>query len=88
MTKKKSKAKSKAEIKAEIKKMEDAKRTDIPVAADKRVSFDSWYHQRNNKIPKIHRKEVLMADFESRGLKKEASMEEYDKALKLYGVEL
>lgn len=82
------KKKSKADIKAEIKKMEDAKRVEIPVVADKVVSFDSWFHQRSAKIPKQHLKEIIKADFTSRGLGKEASMEEYDNALKLYGVKL
>ena len=82
------KNKSKAKIKEEIKKMEDAKRVVVPVVADKVVSYDSWYHQRSTKIPKQHLKEIIMADFTSRGLGKEATMEEYDKALKLYGVKL
>ena len=80
--------KSKADIKAEIKMMEDAKRVETPIATDKVVSFDSWYHQRSNKIPKQHLKEIIIADFKSRGLGKEATMAEYDKALKLYGIEL
>jgi len=82
------KKKSKADIKAEIKKMENEKRVEVPVIADKVVSFDSWYHQRSTKIPKQHLKEIIKADFTSRGLDKEATMEEYDKALKLYGVKL
>ena len=80
--------KSKAQVKAEIKKMEDSKRIEKPVKADKVVSFDSWYHQRSTKIPKQHLREIIMADFTSRGLGKKATMEEYDKALKLYGVKL
>jgi len=80
--------KSKAQVKAEIKKMEYSKRIEKPVKADKVVSFESWYHQRSNKIPKQHVREIIMADFTSRGLGNKATMEEYDKALKLYGVKL
>ena len=84
----KKKKKNKVDIKAEIKKMEDLKRVEAPIVANKVVSFDSWYHQRSTKIPKQHLKETLMADFKSRGLEKEATMEEFDNALKLYGVKL
>lgn len=86
MTKKK-KSKQSA-LKAKIKEMESKKREITPIKIDKKVSFDSWYHQRKSKIPKHHMKEILIADFSSRGLGTEATMEEYDKALKLYGVEL
>lgn len=85
---KKKKKKAKIDIKAEIKKMEDSKRVEAPVVADQPVSFDSWYHQRSPKIPKQHLKEIIRADFTSRGLGKESTMEKYDKALKLYGVKL
>ncbi len=82
------KNKSKVDLKAKIKEMEDSKRVEVPVQADKKVSFDSWYHQRSKQIPKQHIKEILIADFMSRGYGKEATMEEYDKALKLYGIKL
>ena len=78
----------KKDLKAKIKEMEEAKRVEVPAKVDKKVSFDSWYHQRSKKIPKQHRKEIMAADFKSRGLGKEATMEEFDKALKLYGVKL
>lgn len=76
------------DLKAKIKEMEDNKRIEVPVKADKKTSFDSWFHQRGRQIPKQHLKEILAADFKSRGLDKEATMEEFDKALKQYGVEL
>jgi len=77
------------ELKAKIKEMENKKREEsVVIQPDKKVSFDSWYHQRKSKIPKQHMKEILAADFKSRGLKQEATMEEYDKALKLYGIKL
>ena len=84
------KAKKDTDLKAKIKQMEATKREEAPVAvkAEKKLSFDSWYHIRKHKIPKQHMKEILIADFKSRGLGNEATMEEYDKALKLYGVKL
>jgi len=85
----KSKKKEAEELKAKIKEMENKKREEVVVVQpDNKVSFDSWYHQRKNKIPKQHMKEILAADFKSRGLKEEATMEEYDKALRLYGIKL
>lgn len=87
--KKKSDSKGK-DLKAEIKKMEAEKRKDAApkVAAEKKISFDSWYHQRHHKIAKCHKKEIIWADFSARGMKKEATMAEFDKALELYGVKL
>ena len=86
---KKKEAKEAADLKAKIKEMESQKReASAPVKTDKAVSFDSWYHQRSTKIPKQHRKEVIAADFKSRGLGKQATMDEFDKALKLYGIKL
>ena len=82
--------KKKKNLKAEIKEMEAKKREESapkPVA-DKKMSFDSWYHQRKHLINKCHMKEVIWADFLARGMKKEQTMAEYDKALELYGVKL
>ena len=76
------------DLAAEIKKMEDAKRKAAPVKANKVVNYDSWYHQRKHKIPKQHVKEVIWADFVARGVKGVATIEEFDKALELYGVKL
>jgi hypothetical protein len=78
------------DLKAKIKEMENKKREAAPVSVkvDKKVSFDSWFHQRKTRIPRQHMKEIIAADFKSRGLGKEATMEEFDKALKLYGIEL
>lgn len=84
------KKKDSKSLKAKIKEMEAQKREEMtPEApAEKMVSFDSWYHQRKDKIAKCHLKEIIKADFEARGMKKEASMGEFDKALELYGVKL
>lgn len=87
MAKKASKEKE-VDLAAEIKKMEEAKRKAAPVAKNRVVSYDSWYHQRKHKIPKQHTKEVIWADLAARGAKSSATVEEFDKALELYGVKL
>jgi hypothetical protein len=84
----KKKSSSKADLKAQIKEMESKKRVAAPEKKDKKVSFDSWYHQRKQKIAKCHMKEIIWADFKARGMKDKQTMEEFDKALKLYGVKL
>lgn len=79
----------KEDLKAEIKKMEQEKRKKTAVTPkDTKVTFDSWYHQRCHNIPKMHIKEVIMADFKARGVVGKQTMEGFDKALKLYGIEL
>jgi hypothetical protein len=77
-------------LKAQIKEMEIKKREETaPVTQpDAEVSFDSWFHQRAKQIPKVHMKEILMADFKARGLGDKATMAAYDKALGLYGIKL
>jgi len=81
-------SKKKKNLKEQIKEMEDKKRIAVPVIVDKKMSFNAWYHIRKALIPKHHRQEILIADFSSRGLGKEATMEEFDKALELYGIKL
>jgi hypothetical protein len=80
----------KKNLKAQIKEMEAKKREESAPAtpAEVVVAFDSWFHQRSKQIPKIHMKEILMADFKARGLGDKATMAAYDKALELYGVKL
>jgi hypothetical protein len=81
---------SKKDLKSQIKEMEAKKREEtMQIAqAEVEVTFDSWYHQRKQLIPKCHHKEVLMADFSARGLGIAATMGAYDRALELYGVKL
>ena len=95
---KKKKATSKSEgekdYKEEIKEMERKKREAAHKAAsvkpmpsnEREVSFDEWYAMRSASIPKVHRKEVLRADFKSRGCGSKADLTRYDKALEQYGV--
>lgn len=72
---------------SEIKKMENKRREESGGQPKQAVvHFEAWFHQRKNVIPAIHKKEVIMADFKSRGLDQEATIEQFDRALKLYGV--
>jgi hypothetical protein len=75
------------ELKQKIKEMEQLKRKVEPLS-DEVVTFDAWFHRRKDGIPSRHMKEILSADFSSRGLKGTATMEQFDKALVLYGVKL
>lgn len=84
----KKKSEKEMDLAAEIKAMEDAKRKAAPSKQDKEVSFNSWYHQRKKQIPSHHLKEIIWADMVARGLKDKATMEEFDRALALYGVKL
>lgn len=83
-------AKKGKDLKEEIKAMEAKKREQSApkVAVEKKVSFDSWYHQRKHMIHKCHMKEVIWADFVARGLTSEQTAAEFDKALELYGVKI
>ena len=74
------------DLKNKIKQMERDQRKPMP--KQKTVSFDSWFFQRKEAIPKHHMKEVIWADFRARGLDKEATVEQYDKALRLYGIKI
>lgn len=56
--------------------------------ASPKVDFDVWFVMRNSKIPKTHHKEVIMADFKGRGLSQCESLEDFDAALKKYGINL
>lgn len=52
------------------------------------VEFDGWYAARSGLIPKQHFKEILWADFASRGYGRTSTMKQFDEALRLYGVKL
>lgn len=50
--------------------------------------FEEWYSMRMNQIDKHHHKEILKADFKARGLGQCESLEDFDRALRKYGVKL
>lgn len=74
-------------LKDKIKKMESEQRAPS-INKDKVIPFDSWFYHRKDSIPRHHMKEVIMADFKARGLGKEATVEQYDKALRMYGIKI
>ena len=57
-------------------------------AASPKVDFDAWFAMRGPKIPPQHHKEVVKADFKGRGLGQHESLEDFDAALRKYGVKL
>jgi hypothetical protein len=77
-------------IKQKIKIMEQEKRrsSSVSVVQDKLIHFESWFHMRKDAIPKQHLKEILVADFKARGVGNEATMAQFDNALRLYGIKL
>ena len=85
---KKDNKKKEVDLAAEIKQMENAKRKAVPIKQDKTMSYNSWYHQRKSKIPKQHLKEIIWADMIARGVKDISTVEEFDRALELYGIKL
>jgi len=84
----KKRSKKELELASKIKQMEDAQRKPAPVKQDKIVSFNTWYHLRKKDIPKQHVKEIVWADMRARGVKELSTVEEFDRALGLYGVKL
>lgn len=59
-----------------------------PKAEEPKIEFDAWFAMRSAVIPKVHKKEIIKADFKARKIPMVASIAEFDKALKKYGVEL
>ena len=53
-----------------------------------KIDFDGWHAMRKHRIPAIHKKEILKADFKARKVPALATMAEFDEALKKYGVQL
>lgn len=53
-----------------------------------KVEFDAWYAKRSSRIPALHKKEIIKADFKGRKVPMLATMTEFDEALKKYGVKL
>ncbi len=73
-----------------IKKMEkeareEAQAANPPPVAEK-IFFEQWWAAKGKSIPAKHRKEVILADFKSRGLTNKESTEDYDLGLKKYGL--
>ena len=97
MAKKKTK-KSDLDLRAKIKDMEKAKRSQILKTAKKvnivtgdsgdiKISFDQWWMLINKRIRiKQWMKEIILVDFQARGLTKSESEAKYNDALRLFGI--
>ena len=59
-----------------------------PVAQQPKMAFDAWWAVTHKKLPENHHKEIVLADFNARGLSTKESMTTFNKALELYGVKL
>ena len=55
---------------------------------EEKVDFDAWFAMRESQIPKQHHKEIIKADFKGRGLGQSERAEDFDKALRKYGLKL
>jgi len=69
-----------------IKKMESKNRVEVVAKVDEKVNFDVWWSLRCKLIPRIHAKEVIIANFKVWGLGKFEKMADFDAALKKYGI--
>lgn len=66
-----------------VKAEEPRKRAEAP-----KVTFDGWWAARAASIPHVHKKEIIKADFRGQKVPHTATMADFDKALKKYGVVL
>lgn len=69
-----------------IEKQEEKQEVKIIKKEEPKISFDVWFFTK--KIPLHHAKEIIWADFKSRGLSKMETKSSYDKALLKYGLKL
>ncbi len=93
--KKTPKAKVDPELRAKISRMEKEKRDkEVKKVAPKKevlqgVSFKRWWAAVSKKLElPAYLKEIVWADFNSRGLSKVEEKSKYDKALELFGYKL
>lgn len=59
-----------------------------PENTKQKLDFDAWWALRGKKLPKHHHKEIIKADFSGRGLEDKETLEDFDRALEMYGVKL
>lgn len=53
-----------------------------------KMKFEAWHAYREKSIPPHHYREILKADFKAQGVNEVATIAEFDRALKRYGVSL
>lgn len=88
-----SKYKKDLELKRQIKEMEDKLRREAPPAvsnpedAENKISFDQWWVMINQKVTiRPQYKEVLLVDFQARGLTKLETEQRYNDTLRVFGI--
>lgn len=57
-------------------------------AAAEKIDFDVWWSSKKSKIPVIHYKEIIKADFKGQGVPESCTAEEFNEALAIYGVKV
>lgn len=76
-------------LKRKIKEMESSKKKveQVEPSLERNVSFDEWWVVLNKRMSlRPHLKEIIWADFNARGLKKEELVSKFDEGLKLFGL--
>ena len=70
--------------------MTESKNSAVTLASPKveKIDFDTWFAMRQDKIARHHRREIIKADFNARGVKECESAKDFDAALEKYGVKL
>jgi hypothetical protein len=72
-----------AEQPAEMSAVEEA-----AAPAPEKIEFEQWWAMRKNRIPAMHHREVVWADFKGRGMNVVETAEAFDAALKKYGIKI
>lgn len=85
---KKNKQAKEMELDVAAQAIEEAPQEAPKKAEAKKVEFDAWYAARAAAIPAVHKKEIIKADFKGRKVPMIATMDDFDEALKKYGVKL
>jgi hypothetical protein len=68
--------------------MSEKKDQQDQISSEPKMDFDTWYAISQHLIPSHHKKEIIRADFQARGLDINETKDCFDNALKLYGVKL
>ena len=61
---------------------------EMEAVTEELIDFEHWYSMREEAIPAQHHREILKADFKGQKVPALATMDQFDNALRKYGVEL
>lgn len=67
---------------------EEAAELEIQAMSETLMEFEEWFSLREEKIPAHHHREIIKADFKARKVPNKATLEQFDAALKQYGLTL